>query len=190
MNFIDIALASETASEEVAHTNQTEESGGPLADLGINGTLFVSQLINFALVAAILWFLILKPLTKKMTERQKMIDDSIDNAKRIQENLAKSEKEYQNRIDQAKVEANKIMEKAAESALLIAQETKENAKKEIEQLVLQARKSIKNEQELMRNQLKEETANFISLALQKIIGEKLDQTKDKKLIEEILEKLK
>lgn len=190
MNFIDVALASETATEEANQTTEEAGSSGVLGSLGINGTLFVSQLINFALVAAILWFLILKPLTKKMTERQKMIDDSIDNAKKIQENLAKSEKEYQNRIDQAKVEANKLMEKTMTEAEAAAEEAKTTAKKEIEQLVVQARKSIKNEKEIMKNEIKEEAASFVILALQKILGEKMDENKDKKIIEDILQKLK
>lgn len=189
MTFTNIAYASETAEK----TNTTQEGStdaGVLADLGINGTLFVAQLINFTLVALILWFLILKPLTKKMTERQKMIDDSIDNAKKIQDNLNKSEKEYQNRIDQAKVESNKILEKTATESEAMAEEAKINAKKEIERLVLQARESIKEEKEIMHSQLKEETANFVVLALEKILGEKVNDNSDKKLIDEVLKKLK
>jgi len=191
INFIDTAWASEATGEETTQT--TEEggtSGGVLADLGINGTLFVAQLINFALVAMILWFLILKPLTKKMAERQKMIDESIDNAKKIQENLNKSEKEYQSRIDQSKVDANKIMEKTTLAAAAATEEAKVLARKEIEQLVLQARKSIVNEKDIMSAELKAETANFIILALEKVIGEKFDSNKDKKFIEDILQKLK
>lgn len=192
MNFIDVALASEAATEEATQT--TEEggapAGGPLADLGINGTLLVAQFINFALVGAIVWFLILKPLTSKMAERQKMIDDSIDNAKKIQDNLNKSEKEYQTRIDQSKVDANKIMEKTTLAAAAATEEAKVLARKEIEQLVLQARKSIVNEKEVMSAELKAETANFIILALEKVIGEKFDNAKDKAFIEDILKKLK
>lgn len=192
MNFIDVALASETATEEATQT--TEEgaapAGGPLADLGINGTLLVAQFINFALVGAIVWFLILKPLTSKMAERQKMIDESIDNAKKIQDNLNKSEKEYQTRIDQSKVDANKIMEKTTLAAAAATEEAKVLARKEIEQLVLQARKSIVNEKEVMSAELKAETANFIILALEKVIGEKFDAAKDKAFIEDILKKLK
>ncbi|MFA6423900.1 MAG: F0F1 ATP synthase subunit B [Candidatus Magasanikbacteria bacterium] len=191
MNFIDIAMASEAPAEKTTHTTEgAATSESPLAGLGINGTLFVAQLVNFTLVALVLWFLILKPLTKKMSERQKMIDDSIDNAKKIQDNLNKSEKDYQTKVDQAKVEANKIMDKAVTSAQVAAVETKENAKKEIETLVVQARKSIKNEKETMKTELKEETANFIVLALQKILVEKMDSASDKKMIEEVLEKLK
>lgn len=187
MILTNIAYASETG-EETQATEGTD--GGVLASLGINGTLFVAQLINFTLVALILWFLILKPLTKKMSERQKMIDDSIDNAKKIQDNLNKSEKEYQNRIDQAKVESNKLLEKAANESEVMVEEAKTNAKIEIERLVSQARDSIKAEKETMQVQLKEETANFVVLALEKILGEKVNDTSDKKLIDEVLKKLK
>ncbi len=189
MTFTNIAYASETAEK----TNTTEEgvaNDSVLASLGINGTLFVAQLVNFTLVALILWFLILKPLTKKMSERQKMIDDSIDNAKKIQDNLNKSEKEYQTRIDQAKVESNKLLEKAANESEVMVEEAKTNAKTEIERLVSQARDSIKAEKETMQVQLKEETANFVVLALEKILGEKVNDTSDKKLIDEVLKKLK
>ncbi len=187
MILTNIAYAAESAD---GTTQSTDTSGGVLSDLGINGVLFVSQLINFALVSAIVWFLILKPLTKKMAERQKMVDDSIDNAKKIQENLAKSEKEYQTRIDNAKVEGNKIVEKAMTAAQAASEEVKNTAKTEIELLVVQARKSIKNEKEVMQKELKEETAGFIISAMEKILGEKMDSTKDKKVIEEILAKLK
>ncbi|MBI5221766.1 MAG: F0F1 ATP synthase subunit B [Candidatus Magasanikbacteria bacterium] len=187
MILTNIALAAESAQETEA-TGTTSDS--PLAGLGINGTLFIAQLINFALVATIVWFLILKPLTKKMSERQKMIDDSIDNAKKIQDNLNKSEKEYQTRIDQAKVESNKILEKAAGESDVMVEEAKNNAKKEIERLVSQARDSIKAEKETMQSELKSETVNIIISALEKILGEKVNDASDKKMIEDVLKKLK
>lgn len=184
MQFIESVSASAGAEAT------TQAEGSVLAELGLNGPLFIAQLINFALVAMVLWFLILKPLTKKMTERQQMIDESIDNAKKIQDNLLKSDKEYQTRIDQAKVDANKLMEKTVTEAQKAGEEAKNVAKTEIETLVVQARKSIKNEKETMKAELKEETANFVVLALEKILSEKLDSTKDKKMIEDVLSKLK
>ncbi|MEK9158891.1 MAG: ATP synthase F0 subunit B, partial [Patescibacteria group bacterium] len=75
--FIETVYASEEAAEAAGQVSE-----GLLASLGINLPLFIFQLINFAIVAVILWFLILKPLTKKLAERQKMIDDSISNAER------------------------------------------------------------------------------------------------------------
>src|SRR3989338_354343 len=82
-------------------TETTEETGadvGVLASLGLNGQLFTFQLINFAVVAVIIWFLILKPLTKK--------------SKKVQENLTKAERDYQKKIDDAKSAAGKILDSA------------------------------------------------------------------------------
>ena len=105
MFFIDIVHASSEAASAAAEGAQE----GLLASLGINVTLFLFQLANFIVVALILWFLILKPLTKKMAERQAIIDQSLENAKKVEENLHKSERKYQERVDLSKVEANKIL---------------------------------------------------------------------------------
>ena len=185
--FIDIAWASET---EETTTEATGASTGLLGSLGINGQLFLFQLINFAIVMAVLWFLILKPLTKKMAERQKMIDDSIENSKRVEENLRRSEKAYQDKVDEAKVESNKIIEKAGGEAEKLSADLKDKAKKEIETLVETARRNIKNEKAAMSAELKAETANLVVAALEKILSEKIDDKKDKKIIDEMLENIK
>jgi len=186
MIFINTALA---AGAEAA-AEATSSSEGVLASLGINGTLFIFQLINFAVVAIILWFLILKPLTKKMAERQKMIDQSIDNAKKIEANLIMSDKKYQERIDQAKVEANKVIDKTQAEASKLGEELKAKSKKEIEGLIDQAKKNIKVEREEMLGEVKKEAVNLVIEAIAKILPEKMDGTKDHKLIEETIKSLK
>jgi len=186
MIFTNIAYASEVAKE----TTEAAAESGVLASLGINGTLFIFQLVNFALVALILWFLILKPLTKKMAERAKMIDDSIDNAKKIETNLGMSEKKYQEKIDQAKVDANKIIEKASVEAVAVAEAAKEKSKKEIEQLVETARKNIKTERDESINEIKAQTASLIVAAAEKILGAKVDVSKDEKIIDEAVKSMK
>jgi len=201
MNLIEIAQAethevtpelihtqTEELTTEVGHEASTEE--GLLASLGINGQLFTFQLINFAVVAMILWFLILKPLTSKLTERQKKIEESLDNAERVEENLKKSEKNYQEKIDEAKVEANRIVEKSAIEATKVGGVMKEKAKEEIEHLVVQAKKNIEAEKVEVMEGLKKETANLIVSALEKILEEKVDGKKDADLIEGVLKKLK
>lgn len=177
------------AAEE-SPTTENASGQGVFASLGINPTLLGFQLVNFAIVAAIVWFLILKPLTKKMSERQKLIDESLDNAKKMQENLQKSEQKYQERIDQAKVEANKILEKAIKEAEGLSEQMKEKAKKEIELVVDQAKRNIKIEKDEMMTGLKREAAELISTALEKILSEKVDNKKDKQIIEEMVSKFK
>ena len=184
--FVSIAHAAELTTEQGAEIAQE----GLLASLGINGTLFIFQLVNFALVALIIWFLILKPLTKKMAERQKMIDDSIDNAKKIETNLGMSEKKYQEKIDQAKVDANKIIANAQQEAVAAAEVTREKTKKELEKLVEEARKNIKAERNESIAEIKQQVGGLIIAAAEKVLSGKIDQEKDSKIIEEAIKNLK
>ncbi len=170
-------------------TTTEVQSTNPLASLGINPTLFAFQLINFIIVAAIIWYLILKPLTKKMTERAKLIDESLDNAKKIQENLQKSEQKYQEKIDAAKVEAGRIIEKAGKEAGQMSGEMKVKAKVEIENLIEQAKKNIRAERDEMVADVRRAGADLVVSALEKILSEKIDDKKDRRLIEEMIKKI-
>jgi ATP synthase F0 subunit b len=178
----------EVLSESV-HQPASVANESLLGSLGINGQLFIFQFINFAIVAVIIWFLILKPLVKKMSERQKMIEDSIDNAKVIETNLQMSEKKYQEKIDEAKVEANKIIENSRLEAIKLSEDMKIKAKDDIEVLVEKAKQKIKLEKEEMSEELKKETIALVALAVEKILEEKMDSESDKKLIEKSLKNI-
>jgi F-type H+-transporting ATPase subunit b len=90
----------------------------------------------------------------------------------------------------AKVEANKIMEKANCEASQTADVLKAKAKKEIEGVVEQARRNIQIEKEEVMLGLKKETADLMASALEKILNEKIDLKKDKELIENALKGVK
>ncbi len=184
---VHAATAHEAEAPTEAH--ETAADGGVLGSLGISPTLFGFQLINFAIVAAIVWFIILKPLTSKMAERQKMIDESLSNVDKIQEKLAKGERDYQERIDVAKVEANKIIEKAGVQAGELSESMKVKAREDIEQLVDQAKRNIEVERDQAVTQIKKNAAALVTSAVEKILHEKLDGAKDQKLVEEMVSKI-
>lgn len=187
------APAEQTPVQAETHATVSEESGvengSVAASLGLNGKMFAFQLINFALVGMILWFLILKPLVSKLTERQKKIEESLENAEKVEKNLRESEKKYQERIDESKVEANKIIEKAVAESDRVNIQLKEKAKEEIETLVKQAKKNIELEKANMMVELKNATADLVVAALEKVLTEKMTDKNDKKMIEETVKKL-
>lgn len=186
MNLFDIAYASEAAAKATETAGET----GMMASLGLDGRLFVFQLINFAIVTVILWFLVLKPLIKKLIERQKLIDEGLDNAKKAQERMERGEIDYRAKMSEAKKEAQIILEKTKKDAETLSENLKVRAKQEIESLAEQAKKNILKEKEEMMIGLKGETANLIVVALEKILGEKMTSEKDKKMIEEAIKNLK
>lgn len=178
----------ETASENFEI--EAAESGGLLASLGIQPQLFVFQLINLAIVCLIAWHAILKPLVKKLDERRKLINDSIDKAKEIETNLAMSEQKYQGRIDEAKVAANKVLEAASVEAEQMGEKMKVKAKQDIEFLIVQAKRNIQTERDEAMGAVKSEAVGLIFSVLEKVLPEKMTSENDRKVIEEVLKGLK
>lgn len=183
MNFIDRVSAAELSSA----TTTAEES--ILSSFGINLPGLLWSVVNFTLIVIIVWFLILRPLTKKMAERQKLIDNSLENAKKIEQTVKRSEEKYQEHIDKAKVEANKILEKAVINAQEVDKSLKEKTHQEIKALTGKAKATIQAEKEQMIVDLKKDTADLIVVAMEKVLTEKIDSEKDKTLINDFLKKL-
>lgn len=189
MNFIDTAYSAE-ALHESENSPASSADTGLLSSLGINISGVIFQFLNFIIVSLIIWFLILKPITKKMTERQKLVDDSLKNADEISKRLTQSQIEYQARIDEAKIEANKLLEIAHGEAEKLKEEMKASATKEIESLIEHAKKKIQSEKEIVLRSIKLEAADLISLSIEKILHKKMDISDDKALIQEMLDKMK
>lgn len=188
MNFIETAYA--TGVETETTTEQPANNESVFASLGLNVQMFAIQLFNFALIAVIVWFMILKPLSKKLEERKKMIDDSLDKAKEIETNYQMSQQKYQEALDTAKTEANAIISASHKESENLAMRMKEEAKQEIEGLVMQARKKMATDKEKMQEEIKNQVVDVVVLAMEKMLEEKMDSAKDKKFIEDTLKNIK
>jgi len=177
-------------AENTLESTSEVQNESVLASLGLDTNLFVSQLINFVLVFLIVWFLLLKPLAKKLEERREMIDESIDKAKEIDANLMMSEQSYKEKLEEAKKEANKIIEHAHGEAVVLADKMKDQAKVEIDGLVVQAKKSIAVEREEALSAVKSHAVDLITVALAKIVSSEMSEKMDKKVIEDALKGMK
>lgn len=177
----------ELTLESAAESSQKE---GLLASLGLNPQLFIFQLINFVIVIVVVWFLILKPLTKKLDERRQIIDESLDKAKEVESNLMMSEQKFQETLTQAKIEANAIIQKAHDEVEKMSKNMKDKTKKELADVIEKVKKSIAADKEEMKAEIKKETVDLVILTAEKILGEKLDDKKDEEFIRDILKSVK
>ena len=67
--------------------------------------LIIAQLVNFLIVAGILWFFALKPIMKIMKERTEKIEKGLKDAKSFEEKLAQAERDRLKTLSVAKKEA-------------------------------------------------------------------------------------
>lgn len=145
-------------------------------------------MVNFAIVFAVLYFFALKPLFKVMQERTKKIEKSLDEAKAIEEKLARTEEEHKRVIAESRKEAAAILAKAGEQAEVKKEATIAKAKEEIGQIINKEKEQMRAEKAQTLKEIKQETMDLVIATVEKILGEKMDDKKDVELIKKVLNK--
>ncbi|MBU0540541.1 F0F1 ATP synthase subunit B [Patescibacteria group bacterium] len=153
-----------------AEAANTAHSGGVLGTLGINWKLFIAQLINFAVVALVVWKWIYKPLLKLMDERTKKISDGLEFSKdaTLQLEQIKAEKEVVMR--QAKSDAIGLIEDAKRKAEDVKKEKLDQAKAEIEKLVEEGKERMENERRSSFDLLKRDAADLTASLAENLLS--------------------
>ena len=145
--------------------------------------LLAAQMVNFIIVLLVLYKFAYKPILKMLNDRtnkiEKGLKDSEAAAKKL-EDVAGEEKEI---LAIAKKEAQEIIRKSEETAKKNQDTMLSRTKDESEKILASAKKKIEQEKEKMMAEIKSEVADLVVVATGKILGEKIDSEKDKKIIE-------
>ena len=176
-------------SLEVEAVKNVAEQANFISTLGINGKLFVAQLVNFSVIAFVLWKWAWKPLVKLLDERSEKIAKSLEDAKRIEEELRKTHERREQILLEAKKEAKSIMETATKNADALRAEMTAKARSETENIVADAKLAIAHEKEQMLQEVKGYVADLVVLTAEKVLREKIDSKKDKELVEAAIKQL-
>lgn len=152
--------------------------------------LLIAQIINFAIVFAVLYFFALKPLLKVMSEREHKIGKSLDDAKKIEERLSEAEGEYREIIVKAKKAAAEVMEKTAKEAEARREEMIARTKEEIGQIINGEKEKMRAEKAHTLKEIKEEVADLVTLSLEKLLDKKLTNKDDQEMIRKIVKSAK
>ncbi len=148
--------------------------------------LIIAQLVNFFIVAGVLYFFALKPIMKIMNERTAKIEKGLTDAQEIEERLNKTQEESKELISQAKKESMEIIDNANTKSEEKKKEIVTNAKKEIESLINQSKKQIADEKEQMIKEVKADVVDLVTQVSTKVLAGKIDADINQKLIEQAI----
>ncbi len=148
--------------------------------------LLIAQAVNFAIVLAILYYLIFKPLVKTMNDRSDKIDKSLKDAEEIEKKLVLTETEREDIMNAAKKQANAIVEEANKRGEDKRNEMLVKAKKEISQVIAAEKEKISQDKEQALKEIKKEVAELVILTVEKLLNEKMNSDKDKELIKKMV----
>jgi len=158
--------------------------------LGINFGLLIVQIIAFAIVFLTLNAWVYKPMLDMMESRKQKIAQGLEDARVASEARANAEKEAAKVLAEAQAEAGKIVREATERAASAGKDVKAAAEAE----AVKAREAAMAEAELERNRilgdLRGQVAALAIAAANKLVGETLDEKKQRALIDEFFSGVK
>jgi F-type H+-transporting ATPase subunit b len=161
-----------------------------LTPLGINLTFLISHIVNFVVLLLILRMWAWGPIRRMLEQRREKIAQGLEDARIAAEARANAEKEAQSILAGAQVEANQKVREASERAEQVAREIRAAAEKEAAGL----REAAAAEAEEARNralaELRGQVAALAIAAAQKLIGESLDEKRQRRLVEEFFSGVK
>ncbi len=152
--------------------------------------LFIWTILTFLLLLTVLAKFAWKPLLKMLKDREDMIRNSLNDAEKAQEELARLNAEGEEIINKARSEAQEILSQGKASAAKLKEDTLNDAKEKAKLITEDAQKQIQVEKEKAIAEIKGEVVNLSLSVAEKLIRKNLSPEDNKALIDESLSNVK
>ncbi len=156
-------------------------------ELGINLGYLISQIVNFTLLAVLLYFVAYKPILRMLDERSARIKKGLEDAEEASRRASQMEQEFEQRLTEARREGQEIIAQATRMSEKARQDILERAREEAQAQIEKAKDEIARERELAMAELRQQVADLSLTISRKVIGATLDERRQRQLIAEFLE---
>jgi F-type H+-transporting ATPase subunit b len=156
---------------------------------GFNTHHFIAQVISFAIVAFLLHRFAYKPILQVLEERRQRIAEGLANADRIKAELTKTEASRQEILNQANLQANRLIEEARAAAARVQEQETQKAIVAAEQIIAKAREASALDHARMLTELKREVGKLVVQTTSRVTGKILTPEDQKRLAEETTKQL-
>ncbi len=164
---------------------QEEEVGLFSVDLGLSIWTIVVFLLLLWILGKFAW----GPILGGLEARERAIQESIDDAKRMREEAQQLLEEHREKLGQARKEAQEMVSEAREAGDRLRKEMEEKARAESDRLLERARRDIALERARAVQEIREESVELALAAAEKLLRRRLDGEQDRDLVLEALREL-
>ncbi|MFL2718498.1 MAG: F0F1 ATP synthase subunit B [Gammaproteobacteria bacterium] len=156
--------------------------------MNINATL-LGQTLAFVIFVAICWKYVWPPIIAIMEEREKRIADGLEAAKKADDSLEEAQLAFDQEMNKAKLEAAEILEKANSRASQIVVDATTKAENEAEKILTAASKTIENDVNKAKEELRQKMSELIIDTSEKILGNEISPDKHQELLKKAASEL-
>ena len=158
-----------------------------IGELGINWATLLAQVVNVGILFVLLYFAAYKPLMRMLDERSRRVKESMENAEAIKQQLTHTEETVKKQIETASRKGQERINRAVAVGEEIKVKSREEAKQEAETLIDRARSEIQHERDEAIQGVRKEFVDLTIMAAEKVIERSLDKEAHRELIEKVLE---
>lgn len=161
---------------------------GTAGVIDINGTVIV-ELITFLVMMAVLARYVYPEIVRLAEARQRQVAEQLKEAEKTRAAAEAALKNAEAKLNDARRTAQSVVDAASKSAEQLRQDLKQKAEDESRRLLESARKEIEAERLKAIQSVRSEVAGLVVAATEKVIGETLDITRHKQLINKAIEEV-
>lgn len=138
-------------------------------------TLF-AQMVNFCLVAFVLYKFAVKPIAATLDDRQRKIADGLQYAEEMKTQLAEAERERAEKIKEATLEAQRILVESREQSKQMIEHKTQEAAAQAEAIIRKASEATELQRQKMLTDVRQEVARLVVLTSSKVLSRELSAT--------------
>jgi len=156
---------------------------------GVNWPQLIAQCIAVLVMFTFLWKFAWQPVRKILEERQAKIAESMANAERIKKELLEAEATRLSIIQKANDQATALIVEAEKAAALRGDEKTQEALRQAEDILRKAREAAVLERDRLMAELKREVGSLVIQTTEKVAGKVLTADDRNRLNSETLRQL-
>jgi len=172
-----------SAQPFVAHWNEI-----PLVhQLGLDFRTTFVTVGSVALMFPIIQILFVAPLNEAMNDRNKRLEDTYAEADSLKQRMTDLKSSYEDKLQAAEAEAREKIQTALGEAQDMKVRIVDEARGQAEELKTRADEEMRREREKMLVDLRSHVVGLTMTATRKVIGESMDEAKQRELVEKFIE---
>lgn len=144
-------------------------------DFGISVPFILAQVLNFVIVATVLWFFAFKPVLATLDARQQKIASGIQYADEMKAKLAAAQQAIDTQARESQLKAQAIMADAQKVAKEFADRQQQEAIEKANGLITKAQQAIELEKKKMLAEARTEIARLVVATTQRVLAKELSE---------------
>ncbi|MBS3792412.1 F0F1 ATP synthase subunit B [Candidatus Bipolaricaulota bacterium] len=147
----------------------------------------VANWINFAILVAVLSWLLFRPAKEFIQEKRERIKSRIDSAQEREKTAEELKAQRQQELKEARERRQEIIGEAEERADKIVEEAREEAEEQASRIVDRAKKEAEQERREALKELKEQYVGLSMVGAERVLQREIDREDHEKFLDSLFE---